>query len=169
MKIYLASPWFCKSQAERETRVKEKLRNLGFEVHSPKEDSNITGSIIDPEYRRKVFENNVDNIKSCDIIFGITDGKRATSLEEDQVGNKLQAIDPGTIFECGYAYSLKHSGLKDIIIIYYAETLGSNAFNLMLQESADIVITSFEELNNLGEYIEEARKGNRKVHNGITE
>lgn len=167
--IYLASPWFSKAQEEREERVKAKLRELGYIVHSPKEDSNITGSFMDPEFRHKVFENNIVHIDCVDIIFGITDGKQAVLTEPDQEGRKQQCIDSGTIFECGYAYALRCSRTNNPLIVYYAETLGDAPFNLMLQESADIVITNFEDLDNLPKYIEDARNGKRKIHNGVTE
>ena len=39
MKVYFASPWFNPDQAEREERVKGRLRELGFNVWSPKENS----------------------------------------------------------------------------------------------------------------------------------
>lgn len=169
MKVYFAGPWFCKSQEEREERVKDKLRKLGFDVHSPKENSNITGSFIDPDFRKKVFEENIHNIDDCDIIFGITDGKKCLNIEPDQLGKVTQAIDPGTMIECGYAYSLRCKRKTWPIIIYFAETLGNMPFNLMLQESADIIITDFEDLNNLHKYIEDAKQGIKKRHNGMTE
>ena len=169
MKVYFAGPWFCKSQEEREERVKSKLRELGFEVHSPKEDSNITGSFMDPSFRKKVFESNIHNIDDCDVIFGMTDGKKCLNIEPDQLGKSIQAIDSGTMIECGYAYALRCKQKTSPLIVYYAETLGNAPFNLMLQESADIVITDFEDLNNISTYIENAKNGIRKVHNGVTE
>lgn len=169
MKIYFAGPWFCASQNEREERLKAKLRSLGFEVHSPKENSNITGSIMDASFRHKVFESNIHNIDNCDIIFGVTDGKKCLSIEPDQLGKETQAVDTGTMVECGYAYSLRCIRKDSPLIVYYSETLGDKPFNLMLQESADIVITDFNDLDNLPKYIEDAKKGIRKVHNGKTE
>lgn len=168
-KIYFAGPWFCAAQAEREERLKAKLRELGYEVHSPKEDSNITGSFNDPAYRKAVFDSNVEHITDVDIIFGVTDGKQCINNEPDQQGRPTQAIDSGTIFECGYAYALRQLRKDSPIIVYYAETLGKMPFNLMLQESADIVITDFADLINLPRYIEEARRGIRKTHEGMTE
>ena len=168
-KIYFASPWFCAAQEEREERLKAKLRELGFEVHSPKEDSNVTGSFMDPAFRRAVFENNVEHIEDVDVIFAVTDGKQCINNEPDQQGRPTQAIDPGTIFECGVAYALRRLRKDSPILVYYAETLGKMPFNLMLQESADIVITDFEDLKNLPQYIEDAKSGIRKTHNGITE
>ena len=140
MKVYFASPWFNAEQAEREERVKGKLRELGFNVWSPKENSSLS-PITDPVIREKIFSANVEHIKYCDIIFAITDGK-----------------DMGTIWEAGFANGLnehlKLHNYRPIIIIYYCETLGSNGqFNLMLAQSGDIVVTKFEDLDKLPELI----------------
>ena len=43
-KIYFASPWFTPEQEEREERLKAKLRSLGFDVHSPKEEA-VCGAV----------------------------------------------------------------------------------------------------------------------------
>lgn len=135
MKVYFASPWFNPDQAEREDRVKGKLRELGFNVWSPK-DNCVCSPIADEEMRKKVFGDNVYNIETCDIIFAITDGK-----------------DMGTIWEAGFAcginYMLKPNDRR-IKVVYYCETLGPNGqFNLMLAQSGDIVITKFEDLDKL--------------------
>ena len=74
LKVYLASPWFTKEQAEREDRIKNKLRELGFNVWSPKENTMLLPD-SNNELREKVFSNNINNIKDCDIIFVITDTK----------------------------------------------------------------------------------------------
>ena len=152
MKVYFASPWFNSEQAEREDRVKNKLRELGFNVWSPK-DNCICSPIADEEMRQKVFGDNVYNIETCDILFAITDGK-----------------DMGTVWEAGFAnginYMLKPTDRR-IIIVYYCETLGSNGqFNLMLAQSGDIVITKFEDLNKLPDLI---REGEGLAYAGIVE
>lgn len=140
LKVYFASPWFNPDQAEREERVKGKLRELGFNVWSPK-DNCVVSPISDKNLREKVFNDNRWNIEDCDIIFAITDGK-----------------DMGTIWEagyaCGYNERLKTFGRALIKIVYYCETLGPNGqFNLMLAQSGDIVITKFEDLDKLPELI----------------
>lgn len=154
MKVYFASPWFNPDQAEREDRVKSKLRELGFNVWSPK-DNCVCSPIADEAMRIKVFTDNVENIKSCDIIFAITDGK-----------------DMGTIWEAGFANGY-NAGMHDpetfkpIIIVYYCETLGHNGqFNLMLAQSGDIVVTKFEDLDKLPELI---REGEGLAYAGIVE
>lgn len=153
MKVYFASPWFNAEQAEREERVKGKLRELGFNVWSPKDNSSLS-PITDPAIREKIFAANVDNIISCDIIFAITDGK-----------------DMGTIWEAGFANGynehLKFVGCEPIKIIYYCETLGPNGqFNLMLAQSGDIVVTKFEDLDKLPGLIQ---KGEGFAYAGIVE
>lgn len=152
MKVYFASPWFNPDQAEREERVKGRLRELGFNVWSPK-DNCVCSPIADEELRQKVFGDNVYNIETCDILFAITDGK-----------------DMGTIWEAGFAnginYMLKPTDRR-IIIIYYCETLGPNGqFNLMLAQSGDIVITKFEDLDKLPDLI---REGEGLAYVGIIE
>ena len=153
MRVYFASPWFTPEQEEREDRVKNKLRSLGFNVWSPK-DNCACSPIADEETRKKVFNSNVKNIMNCDIIFAITDGK-----------------DMGTIWEAGFACGInklkKFMNAEQIKIVYYCETLGPNGqFNLMLAQSGDIVITKFEDLDQLPVLIE---KGRRVHYDGLVE
>ena len=146
MKVYFASPFFNEEQVEREERLKKALRDLGFEVFSPKEASKLTPNSNLKE-QKETFEMNLKNIDDCDILFGVTDGK-----------------DMGTIWECGYANGLNRIRNNKIIIVYYCETLGYNQFNLMLARSADVVVTDFNDIKNLKELIE---KGN--VYEGLIE
>ena len=168
-KIYFAGPWFTAAQAEREQRLIKRLRELGFDVFSPRESSNITGSFADPKVQKATFEGNIVNIDSCDILFAVTDGKQGTCTEPDKVGQPMQAIDAGTMVEVGYAYRMRRESGKKPIMVYYAETLKNGQFNLMLAQSADIVIsgeTAFEDLDKLPEWIE----NNTKVSfNGMIE
>lgn len=154
-KIYFAGPWFTAAQAEREQRLINRLRELGFEVFSPRESLNITGSFSDSKIQKAAFEGNIVNIDSCDILFAVTDGKKGICTEPDKTGQVIQAIDAGTMVEVGYAYRIRRESGKKPIMIYYAETLGNAQFNLMLAQSADIVITKYEDLKNLPKWIEE--------------
>ena len=165
-KIYLAGPWFTKAQAEREERLKKRLRELGFEVHSPKEDSNITGTFADPAVRQATFDSNISHIDDVDIVFAIMDGKRAVCNEEDTNGRVINAIDTGTLFEVGYAYCLRKKNGKVPVIVYYTETTPEGGFNLMLAQSCDILINKYEDLDKLPDWIE----NNTKVgYNGLIE
>lgn len=141
-KIYFASPFFNKEQVEREERLKAKLRELGYDVFSPKESCHLekTASL---DSQKNVFESNISAIQNCDILFAVTDGK-----------------DMGTIWEAGYANGINATSYKTKckMIIYYCETLGDGVFNLMLAQSADAVITSFEEMNNFDELLKIGNK-----------
>lgn len=141
MKVYFASPWFNEEQAERENRVKTRLRELGFDVWSPK-DNCVCPPNATKRQRLEVYSANIENIKTSDIVFAITDGK-----------------DTGTIWEAGFANGLNEQRIHDItgkqiLIVYYCETLGNGQFNLMLAQSGDIVITKFEDLDMLPNLIE---------------
>jgi len=157
-KIYFASPWFTAAQLERETRLIKRLRELGFEVFSPRESSNISGSFADKAVQEATFNTNIVNIDDCDILFAVTDGKQGICTEPDRDGQPMQAIDPGTMVEVGYAYHARRASGKKPIMVYYAETLGNNQFNLMLARSADIVITDYNDLDNLPKYIDNESK-----------
>ena len=165
-KVYFAGPWFTAAQAEREQRLIKRLRELGFDVFSPRESSNITGSFADPAVQKATFEGNIVNIDSCDILFAVTDGKQGTCTEPDQNGRPMSAIDAGTMIESGYAYCLRRKSGKAPIIVYYAETLGDRGFNLMLAQSADIVVTKYEDLDKLPDQIENSEK---TIYNGLIE
>lgn len=165
-KIYFASPWFTAAQLERETRLIARLRELGFEVFSPRESSNISGSFADKAVQEATFNMNIVNIDNCDILFAVTDGKQGICTEPDRYGQPMQAIDPGTMVEVGYAYHKRRATNEKPIMVYYAETLGNNQFNLMLARSADIVITNYDDLAKLPEYIDNCTK---VEYNGMIE
>lgn len=116
--FYLASPFFRPDQVEREERIKALLRAAGYRVFSPKEACFLQ-SDAELSFQEAVFKDNCDAIKNSTAVFAITDTK-----------------DMGTIWEAGYAYGIKKP------IIYFAETLGDNQFNLMLAQSGNLVLTS---------------------------
>lgn len=168
MKIYFASPWFTEAQLERETRLIKRLRELGFDVFSPREASNISGSFADDSVQKSTFENNIINIDDCDILFGVTDGKLGICTEPDKNGKPMNAADSGTLFEIGYAYNLSRNNGKPYLV-YYAETLGDSPFNLMLAQSGDIIITDYKDLDNLSYYIEKLKAGEKVKYVGRIE
>lgn len=109
--FYLASPFFNDEQIKREETIKKTLRGYGFTVYAPREHG-IVGSLASQEAVTSTFNSNVEAINNSRMVLAITDGK-----------------DMGTIWEAGYAYG------NNIPIVYYAETLGNNPFNIMLSES----------------------------------
>lgn len=121
-RVYLASGWFNEGQEERRAFVKQAIIDAGFDIFSPKDEA-----LVDPtssqDWREQVFKNNIKGISHAPFMVCITDEK-----------------DIGTIMEAGIAYAL------NIPIVYFAETLGDNPFNLMLAQSGIVACTSREEL-----------------------
>lgn len=120
--FYFASPFFNPEQVEREERMISHLRQLGFRVFSPKEACHLDAK-ASQQSRKDVFEANCDAIQMSKAVFAVTDGK-----------------DMGTIWEAGYAFGINKP------VIYFAETLGDNQFNLMLAQSGRDVFTSQKEV-----------------------
>lgn len=141
--VYFASPFFNEHQVEREERMKKKLRALGFSVYSPKEEAFLKPT-ADQSLRQKVFDDNCDAIRRSMFVFAVTDEK-----------------DMGTIWEAGYAYGI------GIPVLYFAETLGQNQFNLMLAQSGKRVFTSQEQVTQ--ERIYQALFEEAKAYEGVIE
>lgn len=120
--FYLASPFFKDSQIQREEAVKNALRNEGYTVYSPRENGVLTPDATD-EVRTKIFKENCEAIQKSHRILAITDEK-----------------DIGTIWEAGYAYGIGKE------VVYYAETLGDNPFNVMLGKSGIGIFTRYSDL-----------------------
>lgn len=120
--FYLASPFFKDSQIQREEAVKNALRYEGYTVYSPRENGILTPDATD-EVRTKIFKENCEAIQKSHRILAITDEK-----------------DIGTIWEAGYAYGIGKE------VVYYAETLGDNPFNVMLGKSGIGIFTKYNDL-----------------------
>lgn len=120
--FYFASPFFNPAQVEREERMIKHLRSFGFSVFSPKESCHLDAK-ASQNSRQDVFDSNCNAIKQARAVFAVSDEK-----------------DMGTIWEAGYAYGINKP------IIYFAETLGENQFNLMLAQSGRDVFTSQKEV-----------------------
>lgn len=112
--VYLASPFFKEEQVERVEFIETLLTKLGYSVFSPRKEFVVKPN-ADKLDRTKGFHGNCNAINNCDFVLAVTDGK-----------------DMGTIWEAGYAYA------KNKPILYFAETLGNNDFNLMLAESCKL-------------------------------
>lgn len=54
--------------------MKAKLRELGFDVFSPR-DFFVVSPDASLEVRQNVFKENIKHIDECDVFFGITDYK----------------------------------------------------------------------------------------------
>ena len=141
--FYFASPFFNDEQIERETRLICHLRDMGYSVFSPRENCYLPPTSSQEE-REKVFKDNCDAIRQSKAVFAITDGK-----------------DIGTIWEAGFACGIK------VPVVYYAETLGNNQFNLMLAQSGVDVFTSQDEVTK--ESLSSALKGQVRKYRGDIE
>lgn len=120
--FYLASPFFNDEQRWRMEFVLDILRDHGYIVYAPFEHG-IVAANEDSDTIYKTFMSNVEAIQSSRRVLAITDGK-----------------DMGTIWEAGYAYGIGKP------VVYYAETLGKNPFNLMLSESGVGIFKSYDAL-----------------------
>jgi len=116
-RYYIASGWFTPEQESARQDILKALE--GKDYFSPKDHS-----IFSPELQNweEVFETNVNNIDDCRTVIASTIG-----------------YDPGTIWECGYAYG------KGKEIIYYAP--GIQKFNLMLARSSNKVCNDLSDLS----------------------
>lgn len=100
--VYLAGPFFHLSQIWMIEQARTLLRSAGLDVISPFHDIGV-GSASD------VVQQDIDAIKKCNIVFAIADG-----------------LDPGTIFEIGYARSLNKP-----VVIYSELHRGEEALKMM--------------------------------------
>ena len=120
--LYFASPFFNPEQVEREERLKAHLRNMGFKVFSPKENSHLKKDASIKE-QEDTFQQNLEGIRNTDAVFAITNG-----------------LDAGTLWEAGFAYGISKP------VIYYAENL-KGQFNLMLARSGNLVYLNMNDIS----------------------
>lgn len=123
-KIYLASPFFNEGEIERMERVLTILRNKGLDVFAPYEHQNKHLEFGSKEWRDATFRGDMQAVYDCDVIIAIV-----------SQGNYS---DSGTAFEIGTGYILE----KDLVIV----NLSDKEVNLMIADSLDAYISSYEEL-----------------------
>lgn len=123
-KIYLASPFFNEGEIERMERVLTILRNKGLDVFAPYEHQNKHLEFGSKEWRDATFRGDMQAIYDCDVIVAIV-----------SQGNYS---DSGTTFEIGTGYILE----KDLVVV----NLSDKEVNLMIADSLDAYISSYEEL-----------------------
>lgn len=122
MKAYIAAPFFNQEQNELLDEILTETKAVGINVYSPRDEC-----LYDPETgmegAEKIVEDNIDAIKSCDVLIGIMNGK-----------------DVGTLMEIGVAHALG----KQIGLIWNKPPEGMK-FNLMLAAMAEFTCTSVQE------------------------
>lgn len=114
--IYLAAPLFSEAELDFNRKLRDKIKNIGYDVFLPQEDSN---NIKDEKRRQEIiFTKNLAAIDSSDIIVAVLDGTD---------------VDSGTAWEIGYAYS---KGKPILGLRTDFRTLGiEGTVNLMIEKS----------------------------------
>jgi len=115
VKIYLASPFFTPEQVSLVARLEGLLRSFPqFDVYSPREDGVLISMSLEDKKKnaKKIFENNVHQIRMADLIFAIVDGR-----------------DQGVTWEIAYAFANHKT-----IVTYTDHDYG---VNVMIQECVD--------------------------------
>lgn len=84
--IYLAGPGFSESEKAIINLLEDKLEKAGFKVFSPFRDAGIVKQ--DKSNSKEIFRKNVEAIDFATLMFA-----------------NIEGLDPGTIFELGYAYA----------------------------------------------------------------
>ena len=102
--IYIAAPLFSDAELEFNKKLNDFLINLGFNTFFPQKDGYLLSELIDSGLEKnaaiqKIFEKDVEEIKTCDIVVFVIDGR---------------VPDEGACVEIGlaYAYNRDCFGLK---------------------------------------------------------
>lgn len=133
MKIYIAAPLFNESELERNRRIRDFLRELGYETYLPQEDGGIAFDLIKDgaqmqQTRTKIFESDLEQVRACDILLCILDGR---------------VPDEGLCIELGYAYAL---GKTCIGYLTDKRSFDKYGINLMIEGCLSCIAYSREAL-----------------------
>jgi len=125
-RVYLAAPLFSEGQRAYNLSVVRNLRNNFFDVFLPQETGDDSHT-RDKEEQVRIFSENLQALEKSDIVIAIIDGADA---------------DSGTAWEMGYAFSQK----KQVIALRtdFRRAGMYERVNLMLEESAKVVISTLE-------------------------
>ncbi len=126
LKVYCASGWFTPNQVDAYEKIHLVLDEFKDEldIFYPKEEFQFqSGTVASDEDRKRVFDNNINAIDSCDFMICSTEDK-----------------DLGSIMEAGMAFA------KNKPIIYICLSLGDRPLNLMLAQSGIAAITDIKDL-----------------------
>jgi nucleoside 2-deoxyribosyltransferase len=126
--VYLAAPLFSEAECDFNRKLRDLIKDEGFQVFLPQEDSNNIH--VEKNRQEIIFNKNLAALDSSDIIVAVIDGAD---------------VDSGTAWEIGYAYSKGKPvlGLKTDF-----RTLGiEGTVNLMIERSI-VLCTSVSELLN---------------------
>ncbi len=123
--VYLAAPLFSEAERDFNRKLRDEIKNAGFSVFLPQEDSN---NVKGEKRQEIIFNKNLKAIENSDIIVAVVDGID---------------VDSGTAWEIGYASA---KGKPVIGLRTDFRTLGiEGRVNLMIERSI-IFCTSIQEL-----------------------
>jgi hypothetical protein len=105
-RVYLAGPLFTVAQTYFLDEVRRCLEAARLEVFSPKDDVGLVKRASDI---RKVAKADLEGLESCGIVFALLDG-----------------MDPGTLFELGYAVDKRHKP-----VIAFGERLAQHDLTML--------------------------------------
>lgn len=128
--VYFAAPLFSEAELDFNRMLRDEIKNGGFSVFLPQEDSN---NVKDRDDRQMIiFSKNEAAIKRSDIVVAVVDGAD---------------VDSGTAWEIGYAYAL---GKPVLGLRTDFRTLGiEGTVNLMIERSTVLCKNIPELLNRL--------------------
>lgn len=128
--VYLAAPLFSEAELDFNRKLRDEMKNSGFNVFLPQEDSN---NVKDRDDRQKIiFSKNEAAIEKSDMIVAVVDGAD---------------VDSGTAWEIGYAYA---RGKPILGLRTDFRTLGiEGTVNLMIERSVHLCKGIPELLNRL--------------------
>lgn len=119
MKLYLAGPLFTTAERTFNELLAVYLEQMGHEVWLPQATEPRESTA------KAIFEKDVEGLDWCDAVVACMDGPDP---------------DSGTCWECGYAYARKIPFLAYRTDFRGAGDGGLAPFNLMLSESAAVVL-----------------------------
>ena len=133
MNIYIAAPLFNETELERNRKLRDFLKGLGFETYLPQEDGGIAYDEIREgadiaATRRKMFDGDVAAVKACDALVCVLDGR---------------VPDDGACIELGMAHAL---GKTCVGYRTDKRTLDPYGPSLMIEGCLKTVAHSLEEL-----------------------
>jgi len=128
--VYLAAPLFSEAELDFNRKLRDEIKNSGFNVFLPQEDSN---NVKERDDRQKIiFSKNEAGIEKSAMIVAVVDGAD---------------VDSGTAWEIGYGYA---RGKPILGLRTDFRTLGiEGTVNLMIERSVHMCKSIPELLNRL--------------------
>jgi nucleoside 2-deoxyribosyltransferase len=133
MRIYIAAPLFNEIEKTRNVRLRNLLKSLGHDTYLPQEDGGIAFDLLKNDkdalkIRKNIFENDINEIRKCDLMFCVLDGR---------------VPDEGTCIEVGMAYAL---GKRCVGYKTDQRSLDKYGDNLMIEGCLGKIMNSEEEI-----------------------